>query len=211
MIIMLIIGITGGVGAGKSSVLEYMKENYRCRVILADDVGNRVKLPGEICYNQLVELLGRDILDGEGYIDRNKMAAAIFSDKELLLKVNTIIHPAVKEYILSEIKREKENSRYDFFFVEAALLIECGYEANVDGMWYVYASEDVRRERLKNNRGYSDEKVSQIMSGQLKDEEFRNHCQVVIDNGSDFQKTKKQIDKILGDRLWKIQKNFRDN
>ena len=211
MIIMLIIGITGGVGAGKSSVLEYMKENYRCRVILADDVGNRVKLPGEICYNQLVELLGRDILDGEGYIDRNKMAAAIFSDKELLLKVNTIIHPAVKEYILSEIKREKENSRYDFFFVEAALLIECGYEANVDEMWYVYASEDVRRERLKNNRGYSDEKVSQIMSGQLKDEEFRNHCQVVIDNGSDFQKTKKQIDKILGDRLWKIQKNFRDN
>ena len=211
MVIMLIIGITGGVGAGKSSVLEYMEENYRCRVILADDVGNRVKLPGEICYNQLVELLGRDILDGEGYIDRNKMAAAIFSDKELLLKVNAIIHPAVKEYILSEIKREKENSRYDFFFVEAALLIECGYEAHVDEMWYVYASEDVRRERLKNNRGYSDEKVSQIMSGQLKEEEFRNHCQVVIDNGRDFQNTKKQIDKILGDRLWKIQKNFLDN
>lgn len=211
MVIMLIIGITGGVGAGKSSVLEYMKENYRCRVVLADDVGNRVKLPGEICYNQLVELLGRDILDGEGYIDRNKMAAAIFSDKELLLKVNAIIHPAVKEYILSEIKREKENSRYDFFFVEAALLIECGYEAHVDEMWYVYASEDVRRERLKSNRGYSDEKVSQIMSGQLKEEEFRNHCQVVIDNGRDFQNTKKQIDKILGDRLWKIQKNFLDN
>ena len=62
---MLIIGITGGVGAGKSSVLQYMKENYRCRVILADDVGNQVKLPGEICYNQLVELLVRDILDEE--------------------------------------------------------------------------------------------------------------------------------------------------
>ena len=208
---MLIIGITGGVGAGKSSVLEYMEENYRCKVILADDVGNRVKLPGEICYNQLVELLGRDILDEDEYIDRNKMAAAIFTDKELLSQVNAIIHPAVKEYILSEIKREKENSRYDFFFVEAALLIECGYEAHVDEMWYVYASEDVRRERLKSNRGYSDEKVSQIMRGQLKEEEFRNHCQVVIDNGSDFQKTKKQIDKILGDRLWKIQENFRDN
>jgi len=208
---MLIIGITGGVGAGKSSVLQYMEENYRCRVILADDVGNQVKLPGEICYNQLVELLGRDILDEDEYIDRNKMAAAIFTDKELLSQVNAIIHPAVKEYILSEIKREKENSRYDFFFVEAALLIECGYEAHVDEMWYVYASEDVRRERLKSNRGYSDEKVSQIMSGQLKEEEFRNHCQVVIDNGRDFQNTKKQIDKILGDRLWKIQKNFLDN
>lgn len=208
---MLIIGITGGVGAGKSSVLEYMQENYRCRVILADDVGNQVKLPGEICYNQLVELLGRDILDEEGYINRNKMASVIFADKELLLGVNAIIHPAVKDYILSEIKKEKENNRYDFFFVEAALLIECGYEAHVDEMWYVYASEDVRRERLKSNRGYSDEKVSQIMNGQLKEEEFRNHCQVIIDNGNDFQKTKKQIDKILGDRLWKIQENFRDN
>ena len=208
---MLIIGITGGVGAGKSSVLQYMKENYRCRVILADDVGNQVKLPGEICYNQLVELLGRDILDEEGYIDRNKMASAIFSDKELLLAVNAIIHPAVKEYILTEIQREKEILRYDFFFVEAALLIECGYGEYVDELWYIYASEDIRRERLKASRGYSDEKVSQIMNGQLKEDEFRNHCQIIIDNGSDFEMTKKQIDKILGDRLWKMQKNIRDN
>lgn len=208
---MLIIGITGGVGAGKSSVLQYMEENYRCRVILADNVGNQVKLPGEICYNQLVELLGSDILDEDGYIDRNRMATAIFSDKELLEKVNSIIHPAVKTYILTEIDKEKESGKYDFFFVEAALLIECGYETHVDEMWYIYAPEDVRRERLKINRGYSDEKVSQIMNGQLKDEEFKKHCQVIIDNGSDMNDTKKQIDKILGDRLWKIQENFRDN
>jgi len=153
---------------------------------LADDVGNQVKLPGEICYNQLVELLGRDILDEEGYIDRNKMASAIFSDKEILLAVNAIIHPAVKEYILTEIQREKEILRYDFFFVEAALLIECGYGEYVDELWYIYASEDIRRERLKASRGYSDEKVSQIMNGQLKEDEFRNHCQVIIDNGKDF-------------------------
>ena len=82
---MLIIGITGGVGAGKSSVLQYMEDNYKCRVILADDVGNRVKLPGEICYNQLVELLGHGILNEEGIIDRNKMAALIFADKALYL------------------------------------------------------------------------------------------------------------------------------
>ena len=208
---MLIIGITGGVGAGKSSVLQYMEENYRCRVILADDVGNRVKLPGEICYNRLVELLGSDILDGNGYIDKFRMAEAIFSDKELLAKVNAIIHPAVQDYILEEIRKEQEKKQYDFFFIEAALLLECGYAAHVDEMWYIYASDEVRRKRLKDSRGYSDEKVTSIMNGQLKEEEFRKACQVVIDNSGDMEETKKQIDKLLGDRLWKVQENFLDN
>ena len=208
---MLIIGITGGVGAGKSSVLQYMEENYRCLVVLADDIGNRVKLPGEICYSRLVELLGCDILDSNGYIDKIRMAEAIFSDKELLAKVNAIIHPAVKDCILEKIQKAIEDKKYDFFFVEAALLIECGYAAHVDELWYIHASDEVRRKRLKDSRGYSDEKVTAIMNGQLQEEEFRKNCQVVIDNSGDFEETKKQIDKILGDRLWKVQENFPDN
>ncbi len=208
---MLVIGITGGVGAGKSSVLQYMKQKCSCRVILADEVGNQVKLPGEICYNQLVELLGRGILDEKGFIDRNRMAAIIFADKELLAKVNAIIHPAVLEYILSEIQKEKEANDYDIFFVEAALLIECGYGAYVDELWYIYASEESRRRRLVENRGYSEEKITQIMNGQLGEEEFRKHCHVVIDNSFDMETTKKQIDKILGEKLWKVQKNILDN
>ena len=123
---MQIIGITGGIGAGKSQVLQYIQNHYKCRVILADDVGNEVKLPGKICYNQLVDLLGNDILDKEGFIQKEKMAARIFSNKELLLQVNAIIHPAVMDYILTEIQKEKEAGIQDFFFVEAALLIECG-------------------------------------------------------------------------------------
>ena len=201
---MQIIGITGGIGAGKSQVLQYIQKHYKCRVILADDVGNDVKLPGKICYNQLVDLLGNDILDREGFIQKEKMAARIFSDKELLLQVNAIIHPAVMDYILTEIQKEKEAGRLDFFFVEAALLIECGYTSHVDEMWYVYASDEIRRERLRANRHYSDEKITSIMNGQLKEEDFRKHCQVVIDNSDDFSKTEKQIDKILGDKLWKM-------
>lgn len=201
---MQIIGITGGIGAGKSQVLQYIQKHYKCRVILADDVGNEVKLPGKICYNQLVDLLGNDILDREGFIQKEKMAARIFSDKELLLQVNAIIHPAVMDYILTEIQKEKEAGRLDFFFVEAALLIECGYTSHVDEMWYVYASDEIRRERLRANRHYSDEKITSIMNGQLKEEDFRKHCQVVIDNSDDFSKTEKQIDKILGDKLWKM-------
>ena len=201
---MQIIGITGGIGAGKSQVLQYIQNHYKCRVILADDVGNEVKLPGKICYNQLVDLLGNDILDKEGFIQKEKMAARIFSNKELLLQVNAIIHPAVMDYILAEIQKEKEAGIQDFFFVEAALLIECGYASYVDEMWYVYADEQTRRERLRANRHYSDEKITSIMKGQLQEEEFRKHCQVVIDNSDDFSKTEKQIDKILGDKLWKM-------
>ena len=201
---MQIIGITGGIGAGKSQVLQYIQKHYKCRVILADDVGNEVKLPGKICYNQLVDLLGNDILDKEGFIQKEKMAARIFSNKELLLQVNAIIHPAVMDYILTEIQKEKEAGIQDFFFVEAALLIECGYASHVDEMWYVYASDEIRRERLRANRHYSDEKITSIMKGQLQEEEFRKHCQVVIDNSDDFSKTEKQIDKILGDKLWKM-------
>lgn len=201
---MQIIGITGGIGAGKSQVLQYIKAHYNCRIILADDVGNEVKLPGKICYNKLVELLGNDILDEKGFILKDKMASRIFSDKELLEKVNGIIHPAVQDYILEEIAREKINGGCDFFFVEAALLIECGYGAHVDEMWYIYADEEVRRRRLKDNRHYSDEKITSIMKGQLGEEEFRKHCHVIIDNSKDLEETQKQIDKILGDKLWKM-------
>lgn len=198
---MYIIGITGGIGAGKSQVLQYISKHYSCRIILADDVGNEVKLPGKICYNQLVDLLGNDILDAEGYIQKDKMATRIFSDASLLAKVNAIIHPAVQDYILSEIAKEKEADRFDFFFVEAALLIECGYASYVDEMWYIYATEDVRRKRLKENRHYSDEKIDSIIKGQLQETEFRKHCQLVIDNSNDLSETEKQIDKILGDKL----------
>ena len=201
---MQIIGITGGIGAGKSQVLQYIKEHYNCRIILADDVGNEVKLPGKICYNELVELLGNDILDKEGFIQKEKMAAKIFSDKELLEKVNAIIHPAVMDFILTEIQKEKKDEQYDFFFIEAALLIECGYASHVDEMWYVYASEEVRRQRLRDNRHYSDEKITNIIKGQLGEEEFRKHCHIIIDNSRDLEDTQRQIDKILGDKLWKM-------
>ena len=153
---MQVIGITGGIGAGKSQVLQYIKQHYDCRIILADDVGNEVKLPGKNCYKQLVELLGNDILDVNGFIVKEKMAAKIFSDVSLLSKVNAVIHPAVQEYILTEIKKERLKQQYDFFFIEAALLIECGYSAIVDEMWYIYADEETRTERLMKNRGYSE-------------------------------------------------------
>ena len=122
---MKVIGITGGVGSGKTALLEYMKLHYNCEVILADEAAHDVEEPGKECYEKLVELLTPTILNDDGTINKKQMAQKIFSDESLLEKVNGIIHPAVRQYILDEIALQKGLQKMDFLFIEAALLIEC--------------------------------------------------------------------------------------
>lgn len=194
---MKLIGITGGVGAGKSRILSYIQDNCNCRILLADNAAHRVEEPGQPCYKKLVELLGPSILQEDGFIDKRKMAAAIFGKQELLAAVNAIIHPAVKEYILSEIQKESDAGNKDAFFVEAALLIEDGYGEILDELWYIHADSEVRQARLKASRGYTEEKIRQIFASQLSEEEFRKHCKVVIDNSRSLSDTYMQIDERL--------------
>ncbi len=198
---MKVIGITGGVGSGKSAILEYIGRNYKCRIILADEAAHKVKEPGQPCYEKLVSLLSSEILNEDGTIHKGKMAARIFESKELLAKVNQIIHPAVKGMILEEIAKAEKEEKVDFFFLEAALLIECGYLNLVDEMWYIYAGEEVRRKRLGASRNYSDEKIDAIMKAQLSEDGFREHCNVIIDNSGELKEAYRQIDKKLGEYL----------
>ncbi len=190
---MLVIGITGGVGAGKSLCLQTLQEHCNCKITLADDVGNKVKEPGQKCYYEIVDLLGEDILMEDKSINRLKMAEKIFSDQDLLTKVNEIIHPAVEEYILNDISTERNLGRIEVYFLEAALLIEAGYVPYLDELWYIYTKESVRIKRLKESRSYSDEKIMQIMKQQLSEEEFRAHANFVLDNSYDFDTTFHQL------------------
>lgn len=196
------IGITGGVGAGKSELLQYIKRHYKCKIYLADEVAHEVKKPGTKCHEQLIELLGPDIEAAGGQIDKGKMAEMIFADPGLLERVNAIIHPGVKEYLLAEYERAGRNQEVELFFVEAALLIECGYGQLVDEMWYVHAGAEVRRERLKSARGYSEEKIAQIMGSQLAETDFRSASDFIIDNSGDLQDSFKQIDERLEAFTW---------
>lgn len=195
------IGITGGVGSGKTAVLAYIKEHYNCQVLLADELAHKVREPGGSCYEVLTELLGKEVLAPDGRFDRRKMAEKIFGQTELLKQVNGIIHPMVRKEILLEIDRQKKEEKIDFLFVEAALLIEGGYEKVLDELWYIYADEAKRRQRLKESRGYSDEKVSGIVNQQLSEEEFRLHCSIVIDNSGSLEDTYRQIDRKLEEYL----------
>lgn len=196
---MKIIGITGGVGAGKSQILAYMKEKYGAYVLLADEVANQLKKPGQVCYQKVIDCLGEKILADDGSIDNRKMAGIIFENPEKLAQINALIHPAVRRYILEEMKRQKQLGR-ELFVLEAALLIEEHYDEVVDEMWYIYTSDQVRRHRLKQSRGYSDEKITAIMQKQMTEEAFRAGCDYVIDNSGCMEETVKQIDLKMGDK-----------
>ena len=198
---MKVIGITGGVGAGKSEILSYLKEHCNCRILMADRLAEELEQPGQDCYAQLLALLGREILQEDGRIDRKKMAARVFADKSLLEAVNAMIHPAVKQAILQIIRDEKEAARRDYLFIEAALLIEDGYAEIVDELWYIHTEEKVRRQRLKDSRGYTDEKIDSILREQLSEEEFYGHCHYVIENSGSLERVYEQLDKKLGEEL----------
>ena len=194
---MRFIGITGGIGAGKSEILDYIRRHYQCEIYLADEVAHLVKQPGTEAYRELVDLLGQDVVAGDGSIDKAAMADRIFARPELLERVNDIIHPAVKEYLLKRLERARAEGEAELFFVEAARLIEGGYLALVDEMWYIYADEAVRRERLGRARGYSQEKITQIMARQLTEVHFRKNCDFVIDNSGRLEDSFVQIDRKL--------------
>lgn len=196
---MKIIGITGGVGTGKSSILEYIKSNYRVMIIKADDLAKYLCAKGQCCYDPLVSLLGESVLGADSEIDSKRMAQIIFSDEEMREAVNSIIHPAVKCYILAKIDEYQKKGNADFFFIEAALLIEDGYKEIVDEMWYIYSDEEIRRKRLKSSRGYSDEKIDSIMKSQLGDLDFFANSDFVIDNSGSLEDSFKKIRERLGE------------
>lgn len=196
---MKVIGITGGVGSGKSLILNYIKSHYNCEIIMADDLAKDLCKKGELCYKPLVKLLGTDVLDKDGEINKSVMAQKIFSDDNLRIGVNNIIHPGVKKYILKRIAYLRRKRTKDFLFIEAALLIEDGYKDIVDELWYIYTDEAVRRNRLKESRGYSDEKIDSIMASQLSEEEFRLNSDFEIDNSGNSEVSFSKIRERLGD------------
>lgn len=198
---MIVIGITGGVGAGKSTILDYLESRYDAYILKSDEAAMRIQLPGGAIYDDVRAMLeeyptGQDLLNADGSLNRPEVAQRMFAHPELLARMNALVHPAVKTYILAEMERERASGRV-YFVLEAALLIECGYNEVVDAMWYIYCDENVRRERLRASRGYSDDKIDRIMASQLDDAAFRAGSDVVIDNSGTPDQAYLQIDEAM--------------
>ncbi len=194
---MKIIGITGGVGSGKSTVLDLLEKRLGAYIIKADNVANMLMTKGHKAYDDIVEVFGESILCGDATIDKNKMAQLIFNDKNKRLVVNSIVHPQVKKWITEKIAELSIDGRTEYVFVEAALLIEDHYDAVCDEIWYIYADEASRRERLKTSRGYSDEKITSIYESQMPEEAFRKASTYTIDNSGDIENTYAQIKIVM--------------
>ena len=193
---MKIIGITGGVGSGKSRVLSYIEETYPCTICQADHVAWELQKPGVSGYVQIVEYFGKKVLNEDQTLNRKALGEIVFSNEKELHRLNEIMHPAVKTRICELITEHKQRGT-KLFVLEAALLIEEHYDEICDELWYIYTDEQNRRERLKISRGYSDEKIDSMMKTQLSEEMFRKKCKVVIDNSRDFEYTCVQIQEAI--------------
>jgi dephospho-CoA kinase len=201
---MKIIGITGGIGGGKSSILNFISSHYISEIYYADEIARELELPGTIVYDRLVSIFGEDILenDPDRAIDKKKFGQVLYSDKANLDRANMIIHPAVENYINEKMRAAVKMHETELFFVEAALLIENGYNDIVDEMWYIYADDETRIRRLMEDRGYSREKAISIMESQLSDKDFRDNSDVIIDNSGDLKTACDQVKARLEGFTW---------
>ena len=175
-----IIGITGGVGAGKSSVLAVLKEDFGAKIILADLVAHDLMEPGSLGLRKVTEALGTSFLTPDGAVDRKALADLIFRDKEAL----------------KTMKEEAEAASENLVIIEAAVF-DTAPKNFFDELWYVYTTKKNRIVRLMENRGYSREKCEDIIGRQASEEEYRALCSRVIDNNGDESDIKRQLKEIL--------------
>lgn len=189
---MMVLGLTGGVGAGKSRILELFSHDYGAQVIQADLVARKLEDPGQPGLTGLVSLFGTGILQKDGTLDRKGFADRIFGNPEALKRVNALIHPLT----WNEIKRQIWESSAELIVVEAALFDERSREV-CQYLLYVDTQDEIRIQRLMENRGYSREKCLDIMKNQADRNDFLKLADFVIDNSGSLEESRLQIRRIL--------------
>lgn len=194
---MKVIGLTGGIGSGKSFVAQILEEKYGAYLLNTDGIAKAQMEPGGASYQAVVEYFGEEILASDGSIDRSRLAGIIFEDKSKRLKINELTHPKVLEEVIKEIQIVREKRMNPYLVVETALMIEAGYDFICDEVWYVHTSEEVRRNRLKVERNYSDEKIDSIFENQSKEEAFRTKFSKVVENVGDRKFLELQVDQLI--------------
>lgn len=190
---MITIGITGGVGAGKSTVLDFLAEKYQAYVMKADEIGHLVMEPGQECYEPVIVLFGKQIIKDDKTIDRRQVSDVVFSHPDMLERLNEIIHPAVKRYIRRQLELKRQQGQ-KICVVEAALLLEDHYQEFCDTIWYIHTDQEIRIRRLMENRGYTREKSISIIASQAPEEFFRANADYVVVNNTDLKETWQQIE-----------------
>jgi dephospho-CoA kinase len=176
-----VIGLTGGIGAGKSTVRQ-MLEELGAAVIDADKVGHQIYLPDLPAWREIVTTFGQGVLDADRTINRQALGKLVFADPEALRTLNRIVHPKMYRRIAKLIAELRAHGGMKAIVVEAAVLIEANWVPLVDQVWVVVASEAVVVDRLAKQRSLSPDQVHTRIAAQLSNDERLKHAQVVIRN-----------------------------
>ncbi len=193
----MIIGITGGIGSGKSEVTNYLREKDEV-VICADEVARQVVKPGEKGAESIRLFFGDSFFDNNGSLNRKKLADHVFGNSELTAKLNDILHPVIIESIFS--KAREYTTRV---FIDAALLIQSGMHMNVDYVWLVTSEEEKRIERVIKRDGTDRHSVMLRMNNQLNNSNMIPFANEVIENNGSISQLHEKIDKLLQKQIYK--------
>ena len=192
----VILGVTGGAGSGKTTVVKKIQELVDTRFLHCDVIAHELMEPEGASYKVLVQEFGEGILEpveeqGERQvppdvtprpISRPRLAAAAMATAESRKRLNELTHPLVRQAVENKLKSLEREGFCGVAVIEAALLIEAGYKDICDVLWYVHAPVKDRIRRMQENRGYSEEKIKNILEGQLSEEQFKAAADVVIEN-----------------------------
>ena len=191
---MLRLGLTGGIASGKSAVAAILRE-MGFAVLDADSLAHKLIEPGQSAYDEVVREFGPSILDESGRVDRAKLATVVFADREKLDRLNAIVHPRVKAAILQQLDEWARNGARDVAFVEAALLVEAGYQKDLDGLVVAWSRPEQQLERLRA-RGLSDEEARRRIAAQLPVMEKLKFATEKIDCSSSLEDKRRQVEAL---------------
>jgi len=186
------IGLTGGIGSGKSTVSKILA-TLGAYIIDADVVGHEIYLPGKTAWKEVTEAFGQEIVAPDQTIDRKKLGAIVFSSPDVLARLNTIVHPIMFEEIRQRIQAKRAESFTAPIVVEAAILIEANWLPLADTVWVVETDKEAAIRRVATQRGMSATDAEARIANQLSNAERRKHAQVVIHNNGSLQALEQQI------------------
>jgi dephospho-CoA kinase len=188
------IGITGGIASGKSAVAEMLRE-LGFRVIDADSLGHEVIEPGTPAYDEIVREFGAGVVGPDRRVDRGKLAAIVFADSGKLGRLNRIVHPRVEEEMVRQFGEWERAGVKDAAFVEAALLVEAGYQNNLDGLVVAWCKPEQQLERLIA-RGLSEVEARRRIAAQMPVEEKLTFATVKMDCSGTLEETRTQVEEL---------------
>ena len=196
---MLKIGLTGGIGTGKSLVTRFLQEQG-ANVINADLLGHEAYLPGTVGFEQVVSEFGEEIVGEDGHVDRQKLGPIVFSDPSNMDRLNAIMHPLIKDMIQTQLD-DVEGKGQLIAIVEAAVLIEAGWESLFDEVWVVIADEEEIISRLASRNGLSREDSQKRINSQMTSIERSAHGDVIINNTGSVEDLKENVESLWAQRV----------